>query len=298
MADPRVMATPKAPGPRGDRRELAAVIVAVAVGGGLGVLATARAWSTVVITRLAPLGPVRHDVSGRTLQPGVIGLAVVALAGVLAVLATRGVTRRVVGAVLVLAGAGMVWLSLGGLSAVSAARGRQLVADARTVAGLATAPATHVTVHSAWVVLAAVGGLSVAAGGVTTAVRGGQWRAMSARYESPVGASTAPVSSSDAPGDLGTGAPAAGDAAGEVARARADLALWQQLDRGEDPTDSDPDPDTDPDTDTETDTAVVAAAPADPAPPGLNGDPPNADPDGRQRGSVVPGRLGDRPDRG
>ena len=215
-------------------------------------LATARAWSTVVVTRVAPLGPVRHDVSGRTLQPGVTGLAVVALAGVLAVLATRGVTRRVIGAVLALAGAGMVWWSLAGLSAVSDARGRQLVADARTVAGLANAAATDVTVHPVWVVVAALGGLFVAAGGVTTAVRGGRWRAMSARYESPVGGGSAgPAPTSTRSG--GPGGPR-DPAAGEVARARADLALWQQLDRGEDPT--------------ITGSGADEPVPTDPAPPG------------------------------
>ena len=125
MADaPVPAAAPPRPRPATtDRREVAAVVVALAAGGGLGVLATARTWTTIVVTRLAPLGPVRHDVSGRTLQPGVTGLAVVALAGVLAVLATRGVTRRAIGAVLALAGAGMVWWSLAGLSAVSDARG-------------------------------------------------------------------------------------------------------------------------------------------------------------------------------
>jgi uncharacterized membrane protein (TIGR02234 family) len=255
-------------GAGGDRREVAAVVVAMAVGGGIGVLATARTWSTIVVTRLPPLGPVSHGVSGRTLQPGVTGLAVVALAGVLAVLATRGVTRRLIGAVLALAGAGMVWWSVAGLSAVSAARGRQLVADARTVAGLGTASATNVSVHPGWVVLAALGGLLVIAGGLTTAARGGRWRAMSARYESPLGATAtasdprpeaaggaarpregaagvvahadadvagADVAGPDVAGADVAGADVAGDRA-EVARARADLALWHQLDRGEDPT--------------------------------------------------------------
>jgi uncharacterized membrane protein (TIGR02234 family) len=270
-----------------DRREVVAVVAAVAVGGGVGVLATARAWSTVVVSRAAPLGPVRHDVSGRTLQPGVTGLAVVALAGVLAVLATRGVTRRVIGAVLALAGVGMVWWSVTGLSAVSAARGRQLVADARTVAGLGTASATTVTVHPAWVVLATLGGLFVAAGGVTTAVRGGRWRAMSARYESPVGATSVfPGPSPNAPDGRGgpggsdgsDGSGATEDGPSEVARARADLALWHQLDRGEDPTVTEGGADEPTPTEpTPTEPAPAGPAPTEPAPsdpaaPGGDGD--------------------------
>jgi hypothetical protein len=61
---------------------------------------------------------------------------------------------------------------------------------------------------------------------------------MSARYESPVGAAATPGRGIIRPGPSGD--PGGGDPndpeAGATARARADLALWQQLDRGEDPT--------------------------------------------------------------
>jgi uncharacterized membrane protein (TIGR02234 family) len=233
----------------------------VALGGGLGVLATARTWSSVTVRRLAPLASIHHDVAGRTLQPAVTGLAVVALAGVLALLATRGFVRRLVGGVLVLAGIGMVWWSLAGLTAVSDARGRTLVADARSGLDLGAASGTDVTVHPAWIVIAALGGVLVVLSGAATAVRGGRWRAMSARYESPAAPDRArvplatagdatdsrPFSAVEPLSDQGPlGAvdphdppdpvdPLDPDAA-EVSRARAHVALWQQLDRGEDPT--------------------------------------------------------------
>ena len=264
-----------------DRRELAAAVVLVAVGGGLAFLGAARTWSTVTVLRAPPLGPVAADVTGRTLQPAVTGLAVVALAGVLAMLATRGVVRRLVGAVLTLAGLATMWRAALGLRAVSSAHGRTLVADSRTGATLGTVRSVSVSMHPVWALVGVLGGVLILLGGVVTAVRGGRWRAMSARYESPAGrpaSADASTRTAADPGDGGAGngglgngaatnaglgnggadgsagasaisradnpaggraasaAAQAGDPAAEVARARADLALWLQLDRGEDPT--------------------------------------------------------------
>ena len=170
-----------------DRRELTVAVIAVAAGGGLALLAAARTWSTVTVLRAAPFGPLTADVDGRTLQPAVTGLAVVALAGVLALLATRGVVRQLVGAVLVLTAVGTIWRAALGLSSVSSAHGRQLVASSRTGATLGNVQSVHVSMHPIWALLAVLGGVLVLVGGVVTAARGGRWRAMSSRYESPVG---------------------------------------------------------------------------------------------------------------
>ena len=56
-------------------------------------------------------------VTGRTVDAAPTAMALVALAGVVAVIATRGVARRVVGAVIALAGAGIVWRAAGGRDA-------------------------------------------------------------------------------------------------------------------------------------------------------------------------------------
>ena len=232
-----------------DRRELTVAVIAVAAGGGLAVLADARAWSTVTVLRAAPLGPLTANVGGRTLQPAVTGLAVVALAGVLAMLATRGLVRQLVGAVLLLTGVGMIWRAALGLGSVSSAHGRQLVASSRTGATLGNVRAVHVSMHPVWALLAVLGGVLVVAGGAITTARGGRWRAMSARYESPVGSASRRSlgqerSSADPRSAAGqtAGVDTAGGQADEVARARADLALWLQLDRGEDPTAVEPEP--------------------------------------------------------
>jgi uncharacterized membrane protein (TIGR02234 family) len=204
------------------KRELAVSAVAVAVGGGLALLANSRTWDQITVTRAAPLGSLSVAVSGRTIVPGVTGLAVVALAGVVALLATRGRARVVMGFVLTVTGALLAWQASTGFGAVSQVRGRELVADARTGVVLAGSQRLAISASTQWPLLALVGALIVIGGGVLVAVRGVGWASMSARYESP-GAVVEPVRKE------------VGDDQ-ETLRAKADLAMWQSLERGEDPT--------------------------------------------------------------
>ncbi len=199
------------------RRAFAASLIAVALGGGLALLVSGRPWATAEIARATPLPHLSVDLSGRTLQAGVPGLAVVALAGLVALLATRGVARRIVGGVVGLAGALLTAAALTGLH-VGTGRARTLVIEARTGAVLDGAARLRVTEHPLWPVLAAGGGVLVLLGGGLIAVRGADWVALGRRYDAPTAAASAPVP------------------AEEDERARSDLALWKSLDRGEDPT--------------------------------------------------------------
>jgi uncharacterized membrane protein (TIGR02234 family) len=203
-------------------RGLGTALAALLVGGGLAILAASRPWNRIVVHRAAPLGPISQDVAGRTLEPAVTGLAVVALAGVIAVLATRGRVRVAVGGLLLVVGAVLIWPAAAGFSAVSDGRARSLVADART--GVVLDRATKITVQTqpVWPFLAIVGAVLVLAGGGVVAVRGRSWHGMSARYEraTPVVTDPSELSPEDA----------------ARVRGQADLALWQSLERGEDPT--------------------------------------------------------------
>jgi uncharacterized membrane protein (TIGR02234 family) len=192
------------------RRLFAAALVADLVGAAGALLIALRTWQTITTPRPAPLHADVLDVTGRSVDAASTALALVALAGVVAVLATRGLARRIVGAVLALAGAAMVWRALGSAGAVSRTRARSFVADHhRTVDVNGVVP--HVATHAVWPVLSAVCGVLVFAAGVVTAWRGHEWRGMSARYESQ---------------------PAQAEPGGE----RPATALWTALDRGEDPT--------------------------------------------------------------
>lgn len=177
-------------------------------------LISTRTWQVVTTPRPKPLADDVLLVSGRTVDSACTALALVALAGVVAVLATRGVVRRVVGGVVALTGAALMWQSLVASAAVSRARALALVhAEHRTVT---TDPGVqpHVAVHPLWVGLSVVCGVLVAIAGVLVAVYGARWPAMSARYESRTRPADTPPA--DSP--------------------RAAAALWNALDRGDDPT--------------------------------------------------------------
>jgi uncharacterized membrane protein (TIGR02234 family) len=177
------------------------------VGAAVILLVATRTWQTVTVLR--PGQPaIVDDIRGRTLDAGPTGLAVAALAAVVAVVATRGLLRRLVGLALAALGVVAVWLSVDASLRLSVSRARALVAQAHPGSALGS---LHVATHSAWALASALGGLLIAAAGSFVMWRGHRWLAMSTRYE----------------------APAADD---ETARARRDVSMWNALDRGDDPT--------------------------------------------------------------
>jgi uncharacterized membrane protein (TIGR02234 family) len=179
------------------------------LGAGVALIVATRDWQTVTTPRPSPLRDDVLELSGRTVDTAPTALALVALAGVVAVLATRGVVRRVVGAVLALAGIGLVWRALASSGAVSVQRARDLVAEHHASVN-ATAVVPHIETSVVWPVLTAVCGVLVGASGVLVAWRGHRWQVMSARYEAQ------PDREADS--------------------AKAAASLWTALDRGEDPT--------------------------------------------------------------
>ena len=191
-------------------RAFALALVLELAGAGGALLISIRTWQTITTPRPAPLHDDVLRVSGRTLDAAPTALALVALAGVVAVLATRGIVRRAVGGVIALTGVGLIWRAIASSGAVSTRRARTLVGDHHaTVTVDAVVP--HVAASTAWPVLTSVCGALVLVAGVLTAWRGHRWQVMSARYEAP----------SDP----------------DQQQTRAARALWTALDRGEDPTD-------------------------------------------------------------
>jgi uncharacterized membrane protein (TIGR02234 family) len=183
------------------RRSYALTLAACLVGSVLAAYAVTRTWSLTVTPRTG-MSDLRTARTGTDASPWVIGLALVALAGTGALLATRGLVRRVLGVVLALAGAGV---------AAGAVIGRAGVDPGAAGAGA-----------DVWPVLCVLGGLIIVAGGVTAARSSGRWPTMSARYDRK------PV------------APAPHSPAGKMSGpdlAPADHRVaWDALDRGDDPT--------------------------------------------------------------
>jgi uncharacterized membrane protein (TIGR02234 family) len=194
------------------RAQFAAAVVVLAIGAAGVLLVATRAWQTV--------GPHAIGVTGRTIDSAPTALAVVALAGVVAVIATRGRIRQIIGVLVAAAGAVAIWRSAAALPAVSASRAEQIVRAKQWVNVIGGA-APEVTTHPVWGTLGVTAAVLVLAAGVLIAVRGARWQGMSGRYR--------------APGDASAKARNTG-ADTEADRARGDASLWGALERGDDPT--------------------------------------------------------------
>ncbi|WP_394552205.1 Trp biosynthesis-associated membrane protein [Agromyces sp. MMS24-JH15] len=218
---------------RAERMKLPAILVLV-VGAGLALLSWSQPWFQVVLVAGAGTGePIA--VGGDVASPALAALALagLALAGALAI-AGPGI-RIVLGVLAVLLGGCLVLASataLGDpLGAVAPA-----VTDATGVTGSeSTAAFVDGASATAWPVVGIASGVLVVLGGILVLATGRRWPASSRRYRA------AEFDAADADGPHGAAgadgaAPADGAAAHGSARDRA-IDDWDELSRGEDPTD-------------------------------------------------------------
>jgi uncharacterized membrane protein (TIGR02234 family) len=212
------------------RREFVLVLLAGAVGAGLVVLAARQAWAHAVFTPPRPLPAQDIAVTGQQLVPLASALALAALACLAAVIATRSVLRRAVGvllAVLGVAAAAAVLVSLRASAVLAAARASALSGPlgGSTTSGSPSGGAVHeivvagpgraIMAGAPWRAVAIAGAVAIVLAGAATAWRGPRWPVMSARFER-----------SSAARSRGT------DSAG----------MWESLSRDVDPTIHDVDP--------------------------------------------------------
>ncbi len=193
-------------------RRLAAVVLTAIIGAALAaVSAGMQWWSAEYLDALT--GPITVTLSGATCVPELIPLALVGLAGLGAALVTSGLPRRLIGVVLLAAGATIAFRSAFSLGAPPAGLAGSLTRPAVLVGAAQRSPAGPV--------LAAVGGLLLAAAGVLV-VAGVGARPLGSRYERSR-RSAVPRAGARPPG-------AAADPAD----------WWKALDAGADPTDAPP----------------------------------------------------------
>jgi uncharacterized membrane protein (TIGR02234 family) len=222
------------------KRQYGYALLAGAVGAGLILLAMRAQWAQAVFTPQKPLTAEVVSVSGNDLVPLAEALALAALAGLVAVIATRGIARRAVGALLALFGAGAgaaVLTTVTDATVVSVAAGKVASPESAALSGTAAGSTTSgasgngalVLSNSAghaimsgtpWQAAVIVGALLIFAAGLATALRGQDWPVMSARYDAP-GAQSAGTSRSARGSDAAT--------------------MWESLNGGEDPTEDDRD---------------------------------------------------------
>ena len=96
----------------------AAALLAQIIGAAAVLLIATREWQTITTVRSHPFTDDVVGVSGRTVDGAVTALALVALAGVVAIIATKGVARRVIGALVALSGIALIWRIVGAMPAV------------------------------------------------------------------------------------------------------------------------------------------------------------------------------------
>ena len=228
------------------RREFVLVLLAGAVGAGLVVLAARQPWAQAIFTPPRPLPAQDISVTGQELVPLASALALAALACLAAVIATRSVLRRAVGALLAILGAGAAAAASAGVrtaTVLAAARASALDGPlgGSTTSGTSSGGAVHGIVVSGagravlagapWRAAAVAGAVMILLAGLATVWRGPRWPVMSSRFERAQGGSQG----GSARGVRGGGSPpGAGGSGGSSPRDSA--AMWESLSRDVDPT--------------------------------------------------------------
>lgn len=226
--------------PRSGRRELALLLLCGAAGAGMALLATRQHVARVVVAAPHPLPVTITPVSAQDLLPAASALAIAALASLAAVLATRGVARRVTGLITAALGVGVAVTAATGRRAadVLAAAGHANLSPANgagggiapgsTTAGaggnaagsLAGFPAHVEFAGSAWRMLMLAGAALIIIAGCVIVARARRLPAMSSRYERTTG-------------------PRASQPARPASRpAPVAASMWDSMNAGADPTDT------------------------------------------------------------
>ena len=222
------------------RRELALVLLLGVAGAGLVLLATRQGWAHVHSAAPKPLPSSVVTETGQDLVPAAGALAVAALASLAAVLATRGVLRRIAGIVLAGFGAGIAaavgtGITTANVLAAASAGGAGSGGSGSVGAGSVTAGSTSGSSSSAlvagfpgrvvfasfpWHVVALAGAVTLIAAGVLVVWRAERLPVMSSRFDSPAPAGARGSAAAQRPERSGR------DAA----------TIWESLSRGDDPT--------------------------------------------------------------
>ena len=198
-------------------RGYALTVAAGLLGAAAVALGVARPWVSAT-ARQAGNPLLEASVSGAEVAPLAGALGVVLLAAFGAVLATRGVVRRVVGVVVVVASATVV------VAAVRASAATDRLESGLSAVGWAGGDYSTATEPWRWVSL--IGALVCLAAGASVAWFGGGWVSMGSRYEAPVATAAVPTPEpSSAQGATGT-----------VGEDLSETEAWRALDEGRDPT--------------------------------------------------------------
>lgn len=202
-----------APGGADSGRRLLGVALAAFVAGGAALLFAASAvWQVATIERDAPLPPLAYALSGAGAVPMTTALGILALAAVVAVLATGPIGRRVV-SVVVAAVATWTLVTMLQWLGHDAARRTEILREDGAAHSVAEAPAAAAYAVPLWW----IGLVLTLAAAALIFVAAARMPRMGRKYERPTGQRTPAKTQED----------------DDAQRARD---MWGSLDRGEDPT--------------------------------------------------------------
>ena len=178
------------------RRRLGIAVTGCVLAGAVALFAVGRVWLHYDARRDG-LADLRTTATGHAVAGAAATLALVVLAGVVVLPATRSLGRRIAGVVIALAGLGIGYLAV--------------LTIVRTTDQLAGAPASTYTDGrtTMWPWIALIAALVAIATGVFAAAASGGWPAMGRRYESGAPARRGPVT---------------------------ETSMWDRIDEGDDPT--------------------------------------------------------------
>lgn len=194
-------------GPGGGRQMYARTLVLGLISAGAVAVGVSKPWVTATAT-VTGLPVISASVDGTDVAPLAGALGFVLLAGLGAVVATRGRLRRGLGLLIVVAAAVVL------AAAIHPGDTQRGIEQALSAKGWSGGP--YRTGVGWWRVLTGVGGCGCLLAGALVARFGASWASMGARY--------------DAPGS--TSATAAGD----LPAAPTETDLWRSIDSGHDPT--------------------------------------------------------------
>src|SRR5690242_19864537 len=176
------------------KREYGLALLIGAVGAAAVILAVRQQWARAVFTQPKPLPPQVVNVSGSDLVPRAGALAIAALACLAAVIATRGVLRRVAGVLLALFGAGTgaaIMTSVTTATVLSVAASKVASPESAAISGAAGSTTSGsggsggfvvsgsvgqaVITGTPWHVAVLLGALLIFVAGLATALRGPDW---------------------------------------------------------------------------------------------------------------------------
>ncbi|MGK0741490.1 Trp biosynthesis-associated membrane protein [Leucobacter sp. Z1108] len=155
---------------------------AVALSGGLALVAATQPWATIVLVEGAAAAGALQ-VSGQDLNASLSPVAIAALAAALALTIAGKIFRRVLGILVAALGAGAIAVAVGVLvDPVGAAAGR--IAEITAISGADQLALVQSSALSVWPLVTAIAGGALIVFGVLVVILSGRWGTAGRKYES------------------------------------------------------------------------------------------------------------------